>query len=350
VVQPTQQNIEDLASAALAELSALDSPDALEQWRIAYLGRRGSLTAVLRGLSGLDIEERRRIGALANQAKQSLETGLDARAREINEAALLRAASEDRLDVTLPGRPLAEGRLHPTTRIVREICAAFIGMGFSVVEGPEVEWDHYNFEMLNIPKDHPARDMWDTLWIDYEDENGERPMLLRTHTSPMQARTMEATDPPVRVVVPGKCYRYEATDPRHEWHFYQIEGLAVDRGITMTDLKGTLYEFARRIFGVERKVRFRCDYFPFVEPGVDMSIDCFLCDGGCRVCSDTGWIEIMGAGMVHPKVLAGVGYDPNIYTGFAFGMGPERISMLKHGIEDIRLFYSNDLRFLRQFS
>ena len=189
--------------------------------------------------------------------------------------------------------------------------------------------------------------MWDTLWIDYEDEDGERPMLLRTHTSPMQARTMEATDPPVRVVVPGKCYRYEATDPRHEWHFYQIEGLAVDRGITMTDLKGTLYEFARRVFGVDRKVRFRCDYFPFVEPGVDMAIDCFLCDGGCRVCSETGWIEIMGAGMVHPKVLAGVGYDPNIYTGFAFGMGPERISMLKHGIEDIRLFYSNDLRFLR---
>ena len=223
-------------------------------------------------------------------------------------------------------------------------------MGFSVVEGPEIEWDHYNFEMLNIPKGHPARDMWDTLWIDYEDDNGERPMLLRTHTSPMQARIMESARPPVRVVIPGKCYRYEATDPRHEWHFYQIEGLAVDRGITMTDLKGTLFEFARRIFGVDRKVRFRCDYFPFVEPGVDMSIDCFLCDGGCRVCSDTGWIEIMGAGMVHPKVLEGVGYDPHIYTGFAFGMGPERISMLKHGIDDIRLFYSNDLRFLRQFS
>ena len=234
--------------------------------------------------------------------------------------------------------------------MVREICAAFASMGFSVVEGPEIEWDRYNFEMLNIPKDHPARDMWDTLWIDYENKDGERPMLLRTHTSPMQARIMESTRPPVRVVVPGKCYRYEATDPRHEWHFYQIEGLAVDRGITMTDLKGTLYEFARRIFGVDRKVRFRCDYFPFVEPGVDMSIDCFLCDGeGCRVCSSTGWIEIMGAGMVHPKVLEGVGYDPNIYTGFAFGMGPERISMLKHGIDDIRLFYSNDLRFLRQF-
>ena len=352
MVQTTQQNIEDLASAALAELSAMDSLEALEQWRISYLGRRGSLTTVLRGLSGLDIEERRRIGALANQAKESLESRLETRTREINEVALLRAASEDRLDVTLPGRPPAEGRLHPTTQIVREICAAFVGMGFSVVEGPEVEWDHYNFEMLNIPKGHPARDMWNTLWVDYTDEAGDQPMLLRTHTSPMQARVMESQQPPVRVIVPGKCYRYEATDATHEWHFYQVEGLAVDEGITFANLKGTLYEFARRLFGEERRVRFRCDYFPFVEPGVDMSIDCFACVGhgeGCRICRDSGWIEIMGAGMVHPKVLAGVGYDPDKYTGFAFGMGPERIAMLKYGIDDIRHFYANDLRFLQQF-
>ena len=360
LVQPTEQNIEDLAAAALSELSALDSLDALEQWRISYLGRRGSLTTVLRGLSGLDIDERRRIGALANQAKESLEGGLEARTREINEAALMRAASEDRLDVTLPGRPPTEGRLHPTTQIVREICAAFSGMGFSVVEGPEVEWDHYNFEMLNIPKGHPARDMWNTLWVDYTNEAGEQPMLLRTHTSPMQARVMENQQPPIRVVVPGKCYRYEATDATHEWHFYQVEGLAVDEGITFANLKGTLYEFARRLFGEERRIRFRCDYFPFVEPGVDMSIDCFACnsavgqapsegEGGCRICRDSGWIEIMGAGMVHPKVLAGVGYDPDKYTGFAFGLGPERIAMLKYGIDDIRHFYANDLRFLRQF-
>ena len=357
-MQPTDRNIADLAAAALAELSALDSLDGLEQWRISYLGRRGSLTTVLRGLPGLDIEERRRIGALANQVKESLESGLEARTREINEAALLRAASEDRLDVTLPGRPPAEGRLHPTTQIVREICAAFAGMGFSVVEGPEVEWDHYNFEMLNIPKGHPARDMWNTLWVDYTNEAGEQPMLLRTHTSPMQARVMENQQPPVRVVVPGKCYRYEATDATHEWHFYQVEGLAVDEGITFANLKGTLYEFARRLFGEERRIRFRCDYFPFVEPGVDMSIDCFACnsavgqvpgEGGCRICRDSGWIEIMGAGMVHPKVLAGVGYDPDRYTGFAFGLGPERIAMLKYGIDDIRHFYANDLRFLRQF-
>jgi phenylalanyl-tRNA synthetase alpha chain len=223
-------------------------------------------------------------------------------------------------------------------------------MGFDVQEGTEVEWDRYNFDMLNIPKEHPARDMWDTFWIDYKNEAGERPMLLRTHTSPMQARIMEGTEPPVRVIVPGKCYRYEATDATHEWHFYQVEGLAVDEGITFADLKGTLFEFARRIFGAERRVRFRCDFFPFVEPGVEMAIDCFKCGGdGCRICGDTGWIEIMGAGMVHPKVLEGVGYDPRKYTGFAFGMGVERICMLRHGIDDIRHFYSNDLRFLRQF-
>ncbi len=341
--------IETLKSKALAELESASSLDTLDEWRVSFLGRRGELTQLLRGIGSLPAEERPTAGAAANQLRQALQ---DAMASA--EDALKRSGSEQEeepIDVTLPGWPVPRGGIHPTTRIVREICAAFASMGFSVVEGPEIEWDHYNFEMLNIPKDHPARDMWDTLWIDYEDDEGERPMLLRTHTSPMQARIMENKRPPVRVVVPGKCYRYEATDPRHEWHFYQIEGLAVDRGITMTDLKGTLFEFARRIFGVDRKVRFRCDYFPFVEPGVDMSIDCFLCDGGgCRVCSHTGWIEIMGAGMVHPKVLEGVGYDPHIYTGFAFGMGPERISMLKHGIDDIRLFYSNDLRFLRQFS
>ena len=340
--------IETLKSKALSELESVSSLDALDEWRVSFLGRRGELTQLLRGIGALPAEDRPAAGAAANQLRQALQDAMAAA-----EDSLKRAASEqaeEPIDVTLPGWPVPRGGIHPTTRIVREICAAFASMGFSVVEGPEIEWDHYNFEMLNIPKGHPARDMWDTLWIDYEDEDGERPMLLRTHTSPMQARIMESQRPPVRVVIPGKCYRYEATDPRHEWHFYQIEGLAVDRGITMTDLKGTLFEFARRIFGVDRKVRFRCDYFPFVEPGVDMSIDCFLCDDGCRVCSNTGWIEIMGAGMVHPKVLEGVGYDPHIYTGFAFGMGPERISMLKHGIDDIRLFYSNDLRFLRQFS
>ena len=340
--------IETLKSKAISELESVSSVEALDEWRVSFLGRRGELTQLLRGIGSLPAEDRPAAGAAANALRQALEDAMASAEESLKRAASEKA--EEPIDVTLPGWPVPRGGIHPTTRIVREICAAFASMGFSVVEGPEIEWDHYNFEMLNIPKGHPARDMWDTLWIDYEDEDGERPMLLRTHTSPMQARIMESKRPPVRVVIPGKCYRYEATDPRHEWHFYQIEGLAVDRGITMTDLKGTLFEFARRIFGVDRKVRFRCDYFPFVEPGVDMSIDCFLCDDGCRVCSNTGWIEIMGAGMVHPKVLEGVGYDPHIYTGFAFGMGPERISMLKHGIDDIRLFYSNDLRFLRQFS
>ncbi|MEE8174199.1 MAG: phenylalanine--tRNA ligase subunit alpha, partial [Dehalococcoidia bacterium] len=233
---------------------------------------------------------------------------------------------------------------------LRQICGIFAGMGFQVVEGPEVEWDYYNFEALNIPQGHPARDMWATFWIDVETEGGERPMLLRTHTSPMQIRIMEKTRPPVRVVVPGKVYRYEATDVTHEAMFYQIEGLAVDKTITMADLKGVLLEFARHLFGQERRVRFRCDYFPFVEPGMEMAIDCLVCQGaGCRLCGHTGWIEILGAGMVHPEVLRRVDYDPEIYTGFAFGMGIERIPMLRYGIDDIRLFYSNDLRFLRQF-
>jgi len=352
VTQPTAQSIEDITQKALVELAGFETTEQLDQWRVTYLGRRGELTTILRGLSQLDLNDRRLIGALGNQAKTTLEESLASRTQGMSETRLARAASEERIDVTLPGRPIVTGGLHPTTQIIREICGAFAGMGFSVIEGPEVEWDHYNFEMLNIPSGHPARDMWNTLWVDYRDEQGQQPMLLRTHTSPMQARVMESMEPPVRVIVPGKCYRYEATDATHEWHFYQVEGLAVDEGITFADLKGTLFEFAKRMFGDERKVRFRCDYFPFVEPGVDMSIDCFACQGdgqGCRICRDSGWIEIMGAGMVHPKVLAGVGYDTEKYTGFAFGLGPERIAMLKYGIDDIRHFYTNDLRFLRQF-
>ena len=346
----TPKVIEELREEAIKELEALTTPESLDAWRVSYLGRKGRLTAILRSIGGLPPEQRRSVGSLGNQARVTLEDRLSERAQSLKEATMGRLVEEDRIDVTLPGRPIATGRLHPTTQIVREICNAFVAMGFQIVEGPEVEWDKYNFEMLNIPRDHPARDMWNSLWIDHRNQEGEHDMLLRTHTSPMQARVMERMQPPVRVIVPGKCYRYEATDPTHEWHFYQVEGLAVDDGITFADLKGTLYEFARRVFGPERKVRFRCDYFPFVEPGVDMSIDCFACQGrGCRICKESGWIEIMGAGMVHPKVLEGVGYDPSVYTGFAFGLGPERIAMLKYGIDDIRLFYSNDLRFLRQF-
>jgi phenylalanyl-tRNA synthetase alpha chain len=342
--------LEELRAKALKELDSIKDPKSLEAWRINYLGRKSELTQMLRGLASLPVEERRTAGAAANELKSFLEQSLAQREEVIKEAEIARAIEKGRLDVTLPGYPTTLGRLHPATQILRQMCDIFVAMGFEVVEGPEVEWDYYNFEALNIPQNHPARDMWATMWMDYQNEKGERNMLLRTHTSPMQIRVMENRQPPVRVIVPGKVYRYEATDATHEAMFYQVEGFAVDRNITMADLKGTLFEFARRLFGKERKARFRCDYFPFVEPGVDMAIDCFVCKGaGCPLCSNSGWIEILGAGMIHPEVLRRVNYDPDIYTGFAFGMGVERMSMLKYGIDDIRLFYSNDLRFLQQF-
>ena len=347
---PSLDLVERTAREALERLRAVSDLEGLDRWRVSVLGRSGSLTQILRGLGAVPEEDRPRLGAEANRAKGVLERELRGREQELRSAHFDAVAQRESVDVTLPGWPAPQGRLHPTTRMVREITEAFASMGFQIEEGPEIEFERYNFDMLNIPVDHPARDMWDTLWIDAVDEHGERPLLLRTHTSPMQARIMERTRPPVRVVVPGKCYRYEATDSTHEWHFYQIEGLAVDRGITFADLKGTLYEFARRIFGEDRQIRFRCDFFPFVEPGVDMSISNFQDPrtGKRPISRDEDWIEILGAGMVHPRVLEGVGYDPSVYTGFAFGMGVERVAMLRYGIEDVRLFYSNDVRFLRQ--
>lgn len=341
--------IHEIKSKAIKELESASSSEGLEKWRITYLGRKGALTQVLRRIGSLAKEDRKSMGVAANEVKAHLENALAEREDVFKQQTLSRKLGEA-IDVTLPGYKMEVGRLHPTTQTLREICGAFTSMGFQIVEGPEVEWDYYNFEALNIPRGHPARDMWDTLWIDYRTGEGQQPMLLRTHTSPMQIRVMEKTCPPVRVVVPGKVYRYEATDATHESMFYQVEGLAVDENVTFAHLKGTLFEFARLLFGADRKVRFRCDYFPFVEPGVEMAIDCFICTGkGCRVCSNSGWIEIMGAGMVHPKVLDRVNYDPSVYTGFAFGLGVERIAMLKSGIDDIRLFYGNDLRFLKQF-
>jgi len=339
-----------LKSEATAELSNISNLAELETWRINYLGKKGSLTSILRGLGNLSLDQRKEIGAAANDLKIHLEYHFEQKELALREVVLSDSLEKTRIDVTLPGRPVSLGRLHPITQILREICSIFTSMGFQTIEGPDVEWDYYNFEALNIPKDHPARDMWDTLWVDYTDDKGERPMLLRTHTSPMQIRIMEQTQPPIRVIVPGSVYRYEATDATHESMFSQVEGLAIDKGITFGDLKGTLFEFARRLFGEDRKVRFRCDYFPFVEPGVEIAIDCFVCQGaGCRLCGNTGWLEILGAGMVHPEVLKKVGYDPEVYTGFAFGMGVERIPMLKYGIDDIRHFYGNDMRFLKQF-
>lgn len=341
-------SVSELESVALRDLGVVSDSTALEDWRVSYLGRKGRLTLLLRRLPQLEMEERKALGASSNALKQRLEEGYEQR-REALEQHRIDEVISDRIDVTLPGYPLPRGRLHPITQTTRDMLAVFAGMGFQTVEGPEVEWDHYNFEALRIPADHPARDMWDTLWIDYE-VDGKRPMLLRTHTSPNQVRFMETHEPPIRIVVPGKCYRFEATDATHEWMLTQIEGLAVDKGISLTDLKGTLAEFARRLFGQDRRVTFRCSYFPFVEPGMEISIDCFICRGeGCRTCHYGGWIEILGAGMVHPEILANMGYDPDIYTGFAFGVGVERIALLRYGVDDIRHFYSNDLRFLRQF-
>ena len=329
-VQPSE-SVEQLREAAVSALNSADSSEHLESWRVDFLGRKGRLTALLRGLGSLEIEERKIVGAAANLLRADLDSLYEERERQAKSS----NAVVGSLDVTLPGRKPAVGGLHPSTQMIREITQAFNEMGFQTVEGPEVELEKYNFDMLNIPAGHPARDQWDTIWVDSEKHDD---VLLRTHTSPMQARIMENNDPPIRVVVPGKCYRYESTDSTHEWHFNQVEGLAVDAGITFADLKGTLYEFSRRIFGQSRKVRFRCDFFPFVEPGVDMSIDW-----------NGRWIEILGAGMVHPRVLENSGYDSTKYTGFAFGMGPERISMLRNEITDIRHFFSNDLRFLTQF-
>ncbi len=329
-VQPSE-SVEQLREAAVSALNSADSSEHLESWRVEFLGRKGRLTALLRGLGSLEIEERKIVGAAANLLRADLDSFYEERERQAKSS----NAVVGSLDVTLPGRKPAVGGLHPSTQMIREITQAFNEMGFQTIEGPEIELEKYNFDMLNIPAGHPARDQWDTIWVDSEKYDD---VLLRTHTSPMQARVMENNNPPIRVVVPGKCYRYESTDSTHEWHFNQVEGLAVDTGITFADLKGTLYEFARRIFGQSRKVRFRCDYFPFVEPGVDMSIDW-----------NGRWIEILGAGMVHPQVLENSGYDSSKYTGFAFGMGPERISMLRNEITDIRHFFSNDLRFLTQF-
>ena len=341
--------LEELASKAFDELGKVTNLEELEAWRIRYLGKKSDLIQALRSLATLSLKERRVVGARANEVKKAFETSLAEKKRDLEQGLALSSQRES-LDVTLPGESVLLGHLHPTTQTLDEICGIFNGMGFQVVEGPEVEWEYYNFEALNMPADHPARDMFATLWMDFDAKTGDRPMLLRTHTSPVQIRVMEKSRPPIRVIAPGRVYRYEATDATHEWMFYQVEGLAVDKNITLADLKGTLFEFARCLFGEERKVRFRCDYFPFVEPGVEVAIDCLACGGtGCRLCSNSGWIEILGAGMVHPEVLRRVDIDPEVYSGFAFGMGVERIPMLRYAIDDIRLFYSNDLRFLRRF-
>ncbi len=344
------EQIDDLKQKALGELEGITNTGDLESWRVRYLGRKGALTEVLRGLGNLPLEQRKGVGARANEIKAALEDLFSQKEQALREAQLASSKREAAIDITLPGRAYPLGRLHPITQVLNEVCEIFASMGFQVVEGPEVEWDYYNFEALNIPEEHPARDTMSTYWIEREAGDAQRPMLLRTHTTSVSARVVESMPPPIRVVEPGRVYRYEASDATHVPMFHQIDGLAVDRGITMADLKGTLYEFARRFFGEDRKVRFRCDYFPFVEPGVEMAIECLACRGkGCRLCGNSGWIEILGAGMTHPQVLQRGGIDPDVYTSFAFGIGVDRLPMLRYGIDDVRLFYGSDLRFLSQF-
>jgi phenylalanyl-tRNA synthetase alpha chain len=343
------QQLEELKANAQRELEGIKTTKDLESWRVRYSGKKSELTKVLRSLGALPLEERKAVGARANEIKDFLENILKQKESALQDVQLA-ATKKEALDITLPGRHVPVGLLHPITQTLDEICGIFNSMGFQVVEGPDVEWDYYNFEALNIPEEHPARDTMSTFWVDTMSAQGERPMLLRTHTTSVTARVAKSMKPPIRVVEPGKVYRYEASDATHVPMFHQIDGFAVDKGITMADLKGTLYEFARRFFGEDRKVRFRCDYFPFVEPGVEMAIECIVCHGkGCRLCGNSGWIEILGAGMTHPQVLQRGDIDPEVYGSFAFGIGIDRLPMLRYGIDDVRLFYNNDLRFLRQF-
>jgi len=349
--------VEAVAGEARAAIGAAASSAELEAIRIRYLGRSGEVTQILKSLGTLAPDERRQIGAAANEAKRELEALLDSRLETARAAERRRQRESERPDLTLPGRRPARGVLHPLTRVRDEIVTIFTGLGFSVAEGPQIETDAYNFEALNIPRDHPARDMQDTFYLSPPGGaqcGGATPRfqdtLLRTHTSPVQIRTMRAQKPPVRIICPGVVYRRDA-DITHSPMFHQVEGLAVDRDVTMADLKGTLDLFAREMFGPSSKIRFRPSFFPFTEPSAEVDVVCFLCAGaGCRVCKQSGWLEILGSGMVHPQVLKNVGYDPEDVTGWAFGMGIERIAMLKYGVDDIRLFFDNDLRFLSQFA
>ena len=337
-----KEQIEQLRQKALCRLAEARSAKELEELRVKILGKKGDLTSILRGISKLPADQRPRIGELANQVRDRINKAIIERAEELKAAALIQELAEEKIDITLPGKPFPLGTRHPLNQVLDRIQEIFIGMGYQVVAGPQIETDYYNFEALNVPADHPARDMQDTFFL----PGG---YLLRSQTSPVQVRTMERQAPPVRIIAPGAVYRCDA-DITHSPMFHQVEGLLIDRNITFADLKGTLEHFLHQLFGSKRPVRFRPSYFPFTEPSAEVDISCLMCGGsGCRVCSNTGWLEILGSGMVHPKVLEQVNYDPAEVGGFAFGVGVERIAMLLFGIGDIRLFFENDLRFLRQF-
>ncbi|PLR68358.1 MULTISPECIES: phenylalanine--tRNA ligase subunit alpha [Bacillaceae] len=340
-----QEQLKQLQLEALEKISAANDLKSLNEIRVSYLGKKGPITEALRGMGKLSAEERPLMGALANEVRESIATSIAAKQEGLEEAAVEEKLAAETIDVTLPGRPVRTGNHHPITAVIEEIEDLFLGMGYSVEEGPEVETDYYNFEALNLPKGHPARDMQDSFYITEE-------TLLRTHTSPVQARTMQKYkgQGPVKIICPGKVYRRDNDDATHSHQFTQIEGLVIDENISMSDLKGTLEAFAKKMFGEDREIRLRPSFFPFTEPSVEIDVSCFACGGhGCNVCKGTGWIEILGAGMVHPNVLEMAGFDSKKYSGFAFGMGPERIAMLKYGIDDIRHYYTNDVRFLKQF-
>ncbi len=335
--------LEAIRKKAEQALENAQSLEDLENIRVAFLGKKGEITAVLKQMGGLSAEERPAMGQLANEVRSFLEGELEKAKESLSSKALEMKIKSEKIDVTMPGKSNKIGKPHPLTTVMDEIKEIFLGMGFEVADGPEVEYDYYNFEALNIPPEHPARDTQDTFYINDK-------ILLRTQTSPMQIRVMEKKKPPIRIIAPGRVYRSDAVDATHSPLFHQIEGLVVDKGITMADLKGTLEVFIKGLYGEDSKVRFRPHHFPFTEPSAEVDVCCYVCGGkGCRLCKGEGWIEILGAGMVHPKVLANCGIDPEEYSGFAFGLGLERIVMRHYNIDDMRLLYENDVRFLKQF-
>ena len=338
-----KEQLNQILSQALGQVSSVTSQQELEAARVKFLGKKGELTSILRGMGKLSAEERPVIGQLANEVRAQIEQAIEKAQQDMAQRLIAAKLEKEQIDVTMPGQKVLLGKQHPLNTVLHELYDIFTGMGFSIAEGPEVEYDYYNFEALNIPKNHPARDTQDTFYIN---DN----IVLRTQTSPMQVRTMEKQRPPIRVIAPGRVYRSDAVDATHSPVFHQIEGLVVDKGITMGDLKGTLEVFAKRLYGEDTGVRFRPHHFPFTEPSAEMDVTCFKCHGkGCPLCKGEGYIEILGCGMVHPKVLRGCNIDPEVYSGFAFGIGLERIVMQRYKIDDLRLFYENDLRFLTQF-
>ncbi len=338
-----KETLNQIKSAAEEAISSASSLEAIEELRVKYLGKKGELTAVMKGMGGLSAEERPVIGQLANVVRDFITGAIEEKKEALLSAASEQKILEETIDVTINGKKPLKGNKHPLTQVLDDLKDIFIGMGFSIAEGPEVELDYYNFEALNIPKDHPARDTQDTFYID---DN----VVLRTQTSPVQVRVMENQEPPIRIIAPGRVYRSDAVDATHSPVFHQVEGLVIDKGITMADLKGTLETFVHKLYGDETRLRFRPHHFPFTEPSAEVDISCFNCGGkGCNICKGEGWIEILGCGMVHPKVLRNCNIDPDVYSGFAFGIGLERVTQFRYDVKDMRLYYENDVRFLKQF-